>query len=69
MDWLRRIFCLHLWKSVKKRVSNYCSDYQTFSDLGFYDDVMYECIKCGKKKVKVVANDSHPLHHKWVDIK
>ena len=68
MNWIRRLFCFHVWKPVKRRVSNYCSDYQMFSDLGFYDDIMYKCVKCDKVKVKVVPNEKNPLHHEWSDI-
>ncbi len=60
-----KLFCKHTYKRIAKRKSSYCSDYVTFSDLGDYEDILYECIKCGKKKTKTF---NKYLHHDWEKI-
>jgi len=60
-----KIFCKHDYKLVANRQSNYTSDYQSFSDLGWYEDKLYKCSKCGKEKIKTVQGPNHPLYHEW----
>lgn len=62
---IKRLFCKHVYKKIAKRKSNYCSDYTMFSDLGDYEDVLYECKKCGKRKIETY--NVH-LHHEWEKI-
>lgn len=64
----KKLFCKHDYKLVAKRKSQYVSDWQTFSDLGMYDDYLYECKKCGKQNIKTFANSSHPLYSLWKKI-
>lgn len=63
---IKRLFCKHVYKKIAKRKSNYCSDYTTFSDLGDYEDILYECQKCGKRKIETFNSY---LHHEWKKIK
>jgi hypothetical protein len=63
---LKKLFCKHIYKKIAKRKSNYCSDYTTFSDLGDYEDILYECKNCGKIKIKTF--NVH-LHNEWKQIK
>lgn len=60
-----KIFCKHEYKEIAKRKSNYTSDYQYFSDLGWYNDILLECKKCRKRKIKTVPNETHPMFQKW----
>jgi len=64
-----KIFCKHQYKAIAKRTSGYFIDYNCFSDLGWYDDVLYECQKCKKRKIKTIINEKHPLCNKWEEIK
>lgn len=68
MNFIKKLFCRHSWVLKAKRVSNYVSDWQTFSDSGWYDDLLYVCSKCGKSKIVTKPNKSHPLHHEWVPV-
>lgn len=61
----KKLFCNHNYKLIAKRTSNYTSDYILFSDLGFYDDYLYECTKCTKRKIDIKQNEKHPLYRKW----
>ncbi len=58
---LKQLLCRHHWERYAKRRSNYCQDYHTFSDIGWWDDVMLKCTKCGKLKMTHEANEAHPL--------
>lgn len=51
---LNKMFCKHDYKLIAKRKSNYCIDYITFSDVGDYVDLLYECKKCGKQQIKTL---------------
>lgn len=62
---IKQLFCNHEYKKIAIRVSNYTSDTNTFIDLGCCNDELYRCRKCGKEKIKVVQNESHPLYHEW----
>ena len=62
---LKQIFCNHNYKKIAIRVSNYTSDTSNFIDLGFYNDELYRCTKCGKEKINIVKNEKHPLYHEW----
>lgn len=68
MSWIKKLFCRHQWRAVQKRTSNHCDDCIYFSDLGFWDDIKYKCEKCGKEKIKTIANSKHPLLHEWEDL-
>ena len=65
---LKKIFCKHKYTLVARRKSHYTSDYIMFSDLGLYDDYLYECEKCGKRKIEVKQNEQHPLYRECVKI-
>lgn len=64
----KKLTCKHDYKLIKTRRSDYCSDYQTFFDLGMYDDHLYECSKCGKQKLITVQNSSHPCYKEWHNV-
>ena len=66
---LKQIFCKHNYEKIAHRPSIYTSDYIMFSDLGYYNDVLYECTKCKKRKMEVVKNEKHPLYQRWVEYK
>ena len=61
----RQVFCEHNYVEIARRKSQYCSDWHTFSDLGMYDDVKYQCTKCKRTKIKTEKNKSHPLYSEW----
>lgn len=65
MEWLRQLFCKHKFKIIAKRKSDYTSDHQTFSDYGWYDDVLYRCEKCGKEEIITRRNKNHVLYNPW----
>lgn len=60
LEKIKRFFCKHDYKKIAKRKSTYCQDYHTFSDMGWWDDNLYKCIKCGQLYVKTVPNKNHP---------
>lgn len=61
----RRLLCSHSYKEVAKRRSFYCTDHITFADLGEYEEILYVCKKCGKKKIKTVNTF---LNNEWKKI-
>lgn len=63
---IKRLFCKHEYQKVGVRKSNYCSDYVLFSDLGDYEDILYKCKKCDKKKIKII---NKRFNHEWEMIK
>ena len=62
---IKELFCKHIYKKVSERQSEYTSDYNCFSDLGWYNDVIYKCEKCGKEKILTIKNEKHPCYCKW----
>lgn len=54
MKIFKQLFCKHNYKKIATRKSSYCSDYLYFSDLGDYEEILYECCKCGKTKIKII---------------
>ena len=66
----KKIFCKHNYKLIKKKISFYTTDYIMFDDLGYFDDFLYECTKCGKRKVETKMNEQHPLYEfgRWENI-